>query len=140
MMPMDRSKYPPDWEAISRRIRFERAESRCEKCGVKNGALGGRHNGEFWEAQPIGEKRLQLEWPRPGEEAWCIRGGHARRLRIIRIVLTVAHLDHDTTNNADENLMAMCQRCHLAYDAKFHAENARQTRRKKMAIGDLFNA
>lgn len=99
-MPMDRSKYPPDWEAISRRIRFERAEGKCEKCGAEN-----------YQPHPITGSR---------------------------VVLTVAHLDHDTTNNADENLMAMCQRCHLTYDAKLHAQNARQTRRKKMASGDLF--
>lgn len=43
-------------------------------------------------------------------------------------------------NCADENLRAMCQRCHLTYDAAHHAENARQTRRAKMAAGDLFDA
>jgi len=46
-------------------------------------------------------------------------------------VLTIAHLDHDTTNNADENLAALCQRCHLSYDAKLHAANARATKEKK---------
>lgn len=30
MTPMDRSKYPPDWEAISKRVRFGRAGGRCE--------------------------------------------------------------------------------------------------------------
>lgn len=54
------------------------------------------------------------------------------------VVLTVAHLDHRPENCADENLRAMCQRCHLTYDAKHHAENARQTRRAKLARGDLF--
>lgn len=28
-------------------------------------------------------------------------------------VLTVDHLDHDPGNCADENLLALCQRCHL---------------------------
>mgnify|MGYP001397670851 CR=1 FL=1 len=35
-----------------------------------------------------------------------------------RVVLTVAHLDHDTRNNADDNLRALCQRCHLSIQAK----------------------
>lgn len=56
------------------------------------------------------------------------------------VVLTVAHLDHQPENCAEENLLAMCQRCHLTYDAKHHAENARQTRRAQMAEGDLFMA
>lgn len=36
-MPMDRSKYPDDWEEISYRIRFERAGGCCEWCGVEHG-------------------------------------------------------------------------------------------------------
>lgn len=59
-----------------------------------------------------------------------------------KVVLTVAHLDHDTTNNRFSNLRAMCQRCHLKYDAKHHAENARKTRleraeKKREAAGQL---
>lgn len=42
-----------------------------------------------------------------------------------RIVLTVAHLDHDPTNNNLANLAALCQRCHLKYDAKHHRETIR---------------
>jgi 5-methylcytosine-specific restriction endonuclease McrA len=47
------------------------------------------------------------------------------------VVLTVAHLDHDTQNNSDENLAALCQKCHLTYDGQHHAKNARKTRIKK---------
>jgi hypothetical protein len=45
------------------------------------------------------------------------------------VVLTTAHLDHDTTNNDPANLRALCQRCHLTHDAKQHATNAAITRR-----------
>lgn len=48
-----------------------------------------------------------------------------------KVVLTIAHLDHDVTHNDLGNLRAWCQRCHLTYDVKFHAKNARETRRKK---------
>ena len=34
--PELRDRYPPDWPAISRRTRFERAENRCEWCGAEN--------------------------------------------------------------------------------------------------------
>lgn len=47
------------------------------------------------------------------------------------VVLTIAHMDHDPTNNDPMNLRALCQRCHLTYDAKLHAKNARETRAKK---------
>jgi 5-methylcytosine-specific restriction endonuclease McrA len=36
------------------------------------------------------------------------------------VVLTVAHLDHDKTNNSFFNLKALCQKCHLKHDLKYH--------------------
>lgn len=39
------------------------------------------------------------------------------------MVLTAAHLDDDTASDDRENLLAMCQACHLAYDTKLHAAN-----------------
>lgn len=49
-----------------------------------------------------------------------------------RVVLTMAHLDHDPGNCDDDNLVALCQRCHLSYDAELHAQHAAETRRKAM--------
>jgi hypothetical protein len=58
------------------------------------------------------------------------------------VVLTVAHLDHDPTNNGEPgnrpNLRALCQRCHLWHDRLTHQQNAYVTRREGKAIGDLF--
>jgi 5-methylcytosine-specific restriction endonuclease McrA len=45
------------------------------------------------------------------------------------IVLTTAHLDHRPENCARANLKALCQRCHLRYDAAHHAETRQITRR-----------
>lgn len=39
----------------------------------------------------------------------------------VKIVLTVAHLDHTPENCADENLKALCQKCHNRYDAPMRA-------------------
>ena len=46
------------------------------------------------------------------------------------VVLTVMHLDHDIDNNSFFNLKAACQRCHFRYDAKIHAQHARETRER----------
>jgi hypothetical protein len=50
-----------------------------------------------------------------------------------KVVLTTMHLDHDPTNCDPENLKAGCQKCHLSYDAKHHAKNAKETRENKKA-------
>jgi hypothetical protein len=42
-----------------------------------------------------------------------------------RVVLTIAHLDHQSENCSPENLKAMCQRCHLHFDRHHHAETRR---------------
>jgi 5-methylcytosine-specific restriction endonuclease McrA len=48
------------------------------------------------------------------------RSGNAK---IIKIVLTVAHLDHDIENNNYTNLRALCQRCHNRHDSANRKKN-----------------
>jgi len=56
----------------------------------------------------------------------------------VKVVLTIAHLDHDETNwnVKDERLAALCQRCHLTYDIP----EKKKRRRSKKAISDLFQS
>ncbi len=46
----------------------------------------------------------------------------------VRVVLTVAHLNHDPSDMRDDNLAALCQWCHLHHDQQHHAET-RATRK-----------
>jgi len=105
--PANAKRYPPrkQWQEISNRIRFVRAGGRCE-C---EGECGKHPKGERCEG----------------------RHGHLNPRTGGRICLTVAHLDHTPEHNDDDNLKAMCNACHLAYDADHHAENARRTREEK---------
>lgn len=48
-----------------------------------------------------------------------------------KVVLTIAHLDHTPENCDPDNLRALCQKCHLTYDAKHHAQTASHTRAMK---------
>ncbi len=55
-----------------------------------------------------------------------------------KVVLTTAHIEHDDLETEDLGVLRYwCQRCHLTYDAKHHAKNARSTRRARKAIGEL---
>jgi len=40
-----------------------------------------------------------------------------------KVVLTIAHLDHNPANNAPENLRAWCQRCHNKFDAPMRTDS-----------------
>jgi 5-methylcytosine-specific restriction endonuclease McrA len=51
-----------------------------------------------------------------------------------RVVLTIAHLNHNPTDNADANLRAWCQKCHLAHDHAHHQANAARTRAVRIAL------
>ena len=50
------------------------------------------------------------------------------------VVCTTGHLDHTPENCELENLRYWCQRCHLTYDAKHHAQTAYMNRRKGKAM------
>lgn len=96
--------YPANWAEISQRIRFDRAKGRCEWCGLEEGQC----------------------YPR----------------RKTRVRLAVAHLGvpkpdgrmgdkHDKSDCRPENLAALCQRCHLNYDRRDHADKASANRARK---------
>lgn len=102
----ERHRYPKDWQTISHRIRFERADGRCE-C---DGRCGTGHMGRC-----------------------AARHGQPHPVTGSKVILTTAHLDHRPENCDDANLMAACQRCHLAYDAELHVE----TRRVNRTVGQL---
>ncbi len=54
-----------------------------------------------------------------------------------KVILTVAHLDHNPENNHAENLKAGCQKCHLNYDKYHHMKNRQITYLKKNWKGQL---
>lgn len=108
-MPVDMKRYPQNWKTISLRIR-ERANWKCEcnsECGTQHPA--GRCNAVHGQPNPLTNST---------------------------VILTVAHLGHETGDKHDKmdvrdsNLKAMCQRCHLLFDIDEHVANAKATRRR----------
>jgi len=123
-MPINYNEYPPEFPAISQRIRTERAKNKCEWCGAKNHQIG------YWmeDGFHLLTCALRDAGITVGDIVSCING---KKIKIIRIVLTVAHLNHDKQDCRDENLAALCQRCHLAYDLPHHIASRKYGRNHK---------
>ena len=54
------------------------------------------------------------------------------------VVLTTAHLDHTPETRDLAKLRHWCQRCHLVYDARHHAETAARTRHARANTLEMF--
>ena len=134
--PENRHRYPRNWGLI-RGCVLGRAGNRCEQCGVDNGAMISRGRGEDAGTYQTRDGQVfdALDGVCYGLRNMALYDGAVA----IRVVLTIAHLDHHPENCDLDNLRALCQRCHLAYDAKHHAVNARITRRSRKALADLFD-
>ena len=115
----NKHRYPKDWPEISRAIK-ERAGWCCEcvgECGSPGHGPCGREHGEHVPRSSV------------------LPDG---TVEVYRVVLTVAHLNHEPEDCREENLKALCQLCHLRYDAEHHRESARRTREKKNGTEPLF--
>ena len=129
-----RPLYPPDWRALANRIKFERAGGRCERCGrphgrwvwvIKSGGWLDPDTGErFGErGRALGSYRA-LDWPEG---------------RLVKTILTCAHLDQNPAHNDPSNLASLCPRCHLRHDRQQHVQSAYRNRRRQWAVRDLFD-
>jgi hypothetical protein len=127
-MPINYNDYHPKWRLISKLIRYVRAKNKCEDCGLENEMVIKRLQGNMYR-KPCSEE-WDMIYAKVRSGGYNMSGA-LKRLGFTRIVLTVAHLDHDKTNNRFWNLRALCQRCHLYHDRKQHAENRKYGRNHK---------
>ena len=104
--------YGVEWKTITRPRILARAGDCCEQCKVPNHAV---------------VLRVDAAWCLLDGGTW--RGGReepafaaASSYRVVRIVLTIAHLNHVAGDDRPENLKALCQWCHLNYDKLHHKE------------------
>jgi hypothetical protein len=117
MCPINYDRYPLTWKTEIRPAVLERAGNKCEDCGLENGSIvwavkfKGRTTGWFKF------KHEAEQQPRTYE---IKKGKYVDNPKEVKVVLTVAHLDHDETNHdvKIDRLRAWCQLCHLRYDAK----------------------
>jgi len=130
--PENKHRYPSDWKQIRQRI-LRRANWRCEHpgCRARHGVTG------YWR-KDLFHRLPDVLWDAGYEAGDVVPCSDGEKLKVIKIVLTIAHLDHQPENCADENLRAWCQRHHLAYDAQHHRITAAATRRARANTLELF--
>jgi hypothetical protein len=121
-----RKFYGVTWRKVTRPRILARAGNKCEQCRVPNNTDVWRANGGCW-------LEIRASWNDGVIRIW--RNSHGGPItppagprRDVRIVLTVAHLNHTSGDDRDDNLKALCQWCHLNYDAPHHRET-RATRK-----------
>ncbi len=142
MPPINYADYPVNWKTEIRPAILKRANNCCESCKVENYSIVFR--GFINRNQPT-EKEIYQDIEGRVFDAdnsnllftdffasiYPLNGNPESKA--IKIVLTIAHLDHCIKNNNYENLRAWCQRCHNRYDSV----NRRENRKKKQP--DLFD-
>jgi len=115
-MPMERDRYPADWEAVAFQVKAA-ANRHCQDCGRPC-----RRPDESWLDFALRVRTTRLsECPLVEEIAFYP----------VRFILTTAHLDQNPANNAPSNLKALCSGCHLRHDAPFRAANRMAKRERQ---------
>ena len=125
-MPIDYKDYHPNWLKKIRPDILKRSKNKCEFCGIENHLLGYRDKKtkNFIELENSIENDIFLQ---------------ENNIKLTKIVLTIAHLDHDKSNNDYSNLKALCQACHLNYDMDRHVFNRKHNPHKKAGQQAFFD-
>jgi hypothetical protein len=118
-MPINYKEYPSNWKTEIRPAVLERANNKCEDCGVENYDTGYRDVNGVWF--PVFENYYKESKKAPNG------------FKLTKIILTIAHLDHDKLNHDVklDRLKALCQRCHLKLDINHHVANRKYGRKHK---------
>jgi hypothetical protein len=114
-MPINYNRYPYNWKSVIVPTILRRANFSCEFCGLEHGQ-------KVWS--------IPVKHTRKGKTVYrrfwlvCDPNLPPNKCKVVTVILTIAHLDHDETNHkvSYDRLKALCQRCHLKYDAKHKAK------------------
>lgn len=99
----NRKKYSEEWTDVIRPRILKRDNYKCQKCGIKHRSY----------VLVDSDKNYTLI-DRDEHEDYKQYGANT-----YRIYLQVAHRDNNPDNNADENLISLCPKCHLKMDEPF---------------------
>lgn len=118
-MPIDYNRYPPNWKSEIVPAILDRANNCCEVCGLENRASVVSVALKIKDKKS-GRYKIKRVWVQGESDIKRMTPlAYSGKVKVVTVVLTVAHLDHDEENHdvTNDRLQAMCQYCHLNYDA-----------------------
>lgn len=118
-MPVNYNRYPADWFTRLHRIVWDRAQGKCEVCGLEHGQTVYSHRVKMYrKGKTVYRVILNDTPPSDSTVVW----------KAVKVILTKAHLDHDAENKNvhPSRLKLMCQLDHLRYDAWHKAQKRNQ--------------
>jgi len=127
-MPCDYKQYHPEWKTRIRPDILIRAGNKCECCGVPNYAVGYRDSDGIFQRTTGNEMHNKAgngELNYSDAMAIIKHCNESCDDKLIIIVLTISHTDHDISNNDYGNLKALCQRCHNRHDSIYRKRKNR---------------
>lgn len=127
---MRRELYPDNWEEISAHIRFTRAQGKCEQCGARHHSMIIRSVEDGYRYVTYDDESDGYIYM-DGRKSGYLEDEYDMNDKFTYVRLTVHHKDFDKSNNREENLIALCQRCYLIADSALHVANAKRTRLNK---------
>ena len=127
----NKARYPKNWAQISKATR-ERDGQKCCFCAVDNHTFIDRlkSNNDECFYQYVGDYN-RMFCADAGKLFYVSdfkTGLYKTSKRTVKIVLTVAHLDHAPENCVPENLKSLCQQCHNRYDAEHRKQSRKETK------------
>jgi hypothetical protein len=147
--PEFRKFYGRIWRHATRMRILARAGHCCERCGKPNSRRLSKSKGHWERVETVSGKlfgKPVMFWRHSGRQSG-IRGKYSPwrsndgtitthyfvkslgwKVRLIRVVIAVVHLNHTPGDDRDDNMGALCQWCHLVNDRGHHAET-RATRK-----------
>jgi hypothetical protein len=115
MCPCDYKDYPSDWKQIVKQRRKE-VSDKCELCFAPNHSM---------VVRPTADK---YPW-------FYAHENHSTKLKPVKIILTLHHIkDGNKMDVRRQNLILLCQRCHLRLDLLHHMEKRNGAIQERMKI------